>query len=247
MKLPACLLALLLAPAYAASPTPLQPLIDATPPGGTLRLAPGSYAGPAMIAKSMSMEGGRQAVIIGDGKSTVLSVAATGVTLRGLRLTGSGESHDRIDAGLLLEGDEHLVEDNEIDDVLFGIHLKQVNRSRVIANRIVGKKLTVAMRGDAIRMWYSRHNLVADNVFSRARDLTIANSTDNQIIGNRFSDGHGDQAHEIYLFADRIWMETPMATFFRNSPVLELLDFLERLAPFSAPHRVLQDPLPRMR
>jgi hypothetical protein len=28
-------------------------------------------------------------------------------------------------------------------------------------------------------------------------------------------------------------METPMATFFRNSPVLEMLDFLERLAPFS--------------
>jgi hypothetical protein len=42
----------------------------------------------------------------------------------------------------------------------------------------------------------------------------------------------GDTPHEVYLFADRIWMETPMATFFRNSPVLEMLDFLERLAPF---------------
>jgi nitrous oxidase accessory protein len=41
-------------------------------------------------------------------------------------------------------------------------------------------------------------------------------------------------------------METPMATFFRSSPVLELLDFLERLAPFSAPHRVLRDGSPRM-
>ncbi len=400
MKLLGFLLALFLAPAFAASPTPLQALIDATPLGGTLRLAPGSYAGPAMISRSMTLDGGHQAVIVGDGKSSILSVAATGVTLRGLRLTGSGESHDRIDAGILLEGDEHLVEDNEIDDVLFGIHLKQVNRSRIVANRITGKNLTVAMRGDAIRMWYSRHNLIADNVFSRARDLTIANSTDNQIIGNQFRDGrygmhiifsprllvennrlsetgtgivvlyspglilrgnhvahaltdggggmvfkesndalienneilhcsvglkvdappsstgvltvrnnrfahnivgmffygesgghrfsgnrfennlstvaisapgagsdnvwhdnywgdyqgfdrdrdgHGDQAHEIYLFADRIWMETPMATFFRNSPVLEMLDFLERLAPFSAPHRVLQDPLPRMK
>jgi nitrous oxidase accessory protein len=42
-------------------------------------------------------------------------------------------------------------------------------------------------------------------------------------------------------------MDTPMATFFRNSPLLELLDFLERLAPFSSPYRILSDPVPDMR
>jgi nitrous oxidase accessory protein len=41
-------------------------------------------------------------------------------------------------------------------------------------------------------------------------------------------------------------METPAARFFRNSPVLELLDFLERLAPFAAPALILRDPAPRM-
>ncbi len=388
-------------PAVAAPPAPLQALIDATPAGGTLHLAAGSYAGPARIAKSMTLEGGHQAVIIGDGKSTVLSVAAHGVTLRGLRITGSGDSHDRVDAGILVEGDEHRIEDNDIDDVLFGIHLKQVDRSRVVANRVTGKDLPLGMRGDAIRVWYSRHNVIEGNRFVRARDLTFANSADNRIVGNQFTDGRygmhiifsprllvennrlsdtgtgiivlyspdlilrgnhiahaltgggggivfkesndglvennevlhcsvglrvdappaesvgtltvrnnrfahnivglffygeagghrffdnrfesnlttvaisapgagsanvwrgnywdeyqgfdrngdgiGDTPHEVYLFADRIWMETPMATFFRNSPVLELLDFLERLAPFSTPHRVLQDPSPKMR
>ena len=38
-----------------------------------------------------------------------------------------------------------------------------------------------------------------------------------------------------------------MATFFRNAPILELLDFLERLAPFSLPYRILRDPTPVMR
>ena len=394
------LLACFALPALSATPAPLQPLIDATPAGGTLRLEPGSYAGPATISRSMTLEGGRHAVITGDGKSTVLSVATNGVTIRGLRLTGSGDSHDRIDAGLMLEGDDHRIEDNEIDDVLFGIHLKQVNRSRIAGNRITGKKLALGMRGDAIRVWYSRQNVIEGNRFTRARDLTFANSADNRIIGNQFTDGRygmhiifsprlliennrlshtgtgiivlyspdlvlrgnhvahaltdggggivfkessdalvennevlhcavglkvdappqsvgaltvrnnrfahnviglffygeegghrfsdnrfennlstvaisapgagsanvwrgnywdeyqgfdrngdgiGDTPHEVYLFADRIWMETPMATFFRNSPVLEMLDFLERLAPFSTPHRVLQDPLPRMR
>ena len=33
---------------------------------------------------------------------------------------------------------------------------------------------------------------------------------------------------------------------FANSPALELLDFLERLAPFSSPSLILRDPAPRM-
>jgi hypothetical protein len=101
------------------------------PAGGTLRLAPGSYVGPVTINKPMTLDGGGKALIFGSGKGTVLSVAASGVTLRGLRLTGSGESHDSVDAGILVEGDDHRIEDNVIEDVLFGIHLKQVNRSRV--------------------------------------------------------------------------------------------------------------------
>lgn len=395
--LPALLFALAVPVASAAS---LQAMIDATPAGGTLRLAPGSYAGPVFVSKPLTLDGGGRAVVAGDGKSTVLSVAANGVTLRGLRITGSGDSHDRIDAGILLEGDDHVIEDNEIDDVLFGIHLKRANGSRVTGNRVTGKALEQGMRGDAIRLWYSRHNLIEDNRFHRARDLTFSNSADNRVIGNRFRDGRygmhiifsprlrveknhlsdtgtgiivlyspdlvlrdnhvahaltgggggivfkeshdalvennevlhcsvglrvdappesvgkltvrnnrfvhnivglffygeegghrffgnrfennlttvaisapgagsgnvwrgntwddyqgfdrdgdgiGDTPHEIYLFADRIWMETPLATFFRNSPVLELLDFLERLAPFSTPYLVLRDPAPRMR
>ncbi|MDP1613255.1 MAG: nitrous oxide reductase family maturation protein NosD [Sulfuritalea sp.] len=379
---------------------PLQPLIDAAPTGATLRLAPGSYAGPATISRSLTLDGGRQAVIVGNGQGTVLSVAANGVTLRGLRLTGSGELHDHVDAGLLLEGDDHRVEDNQLDDVLFGIHMKQVRRSRIARNRITGKDLAPAMRGDALRVWYSQHNVIEGNRFVRARDLTFANSADNRIVGNEFSDGRygmhiifsprlliennrltdtgtgivvlyspdlvlrgnhvahaltdggggivfkesndalvehnevlhcsvglrvdappqsvgtltvrhnrfahnvigmffygeegghrfsdnrfennlntvalsapgagsanvwrgnfwdeyrgfdrnddgvGDTPHEVRLYADRIWMETPMTTFFRNSPALEILDFLERLAPFSSPHLVLRDPAPRMR
>ncbi|MCX7168559.1 MAG: right-handed parallel beta-helix repeat-containing protein [Rhodocyclales bacterium] len=189
MKLSGYLLALLVLPALAAAPVPLQPLIDATPSGGTLRLAPGAYAGPANISRPLTLDGGRQAIIVGDGRSTVLSVAANGVTIRGLRLTGSGDSHDRIDAGILLEGNDHLVEDNEIDDVLFGIHLKQVNRSRIAGNRVTGKQLDPGMRGDAIRLWYSQHNVIEGNRFIRARDLTFANSADNRIVGNQFTDG----------------------------------------------------------
>ncbi len=391
------LLATLLGMAQAAPP--LQPLIDATPAGGTLRPAPGIYAGPAVIAKPITLDGGGKATLAGNGRGTVLTLATSGATLRGLRLTGSGDSHDGIDAGLLVAGDDNLVEHNAIDDVLFGIHLRQGNRNRIMNNRVTGRPAPRGARGDGLRLWNSRHNRIEGNAFRTVRDLTFANSPDNLILrntladgrygmqfvfsprarvegnrladtdtgiavlyspdlvlrgntiahaldgggaglslkdsggalvegneilhctaglsanaplnaetaltvrGNRFAhnivgmyfygeqgghkivdnrfennltqvavsaagvgaandwtgnlwsdyqgfdrdgDGIGDTPHEVWLYSDRIWMETPRAKFFANSPALELLDFLEKLAPFAAPSLILRDPAPRM-
>jgi nitrous oxidase accessory protein len=399
-------LRLLLAPlawlalAAAAAPLPLQALIDATPAGGILRPPPGSYAGPAVISRPITLEGGGKVAVDGVGRGTVLVLRTSGATVRGLRLVGSGDSHDSVDAGLLVEGDDNLIEGNVIDGVLFGIHVKQGNRNRILANRVTGRPAPRGSRGDGLRMWNSRHNLIEGNRFERVRDLTFANSPDNRIVANRLRDGRygmhfvfspraivernhlsdtdtgiavlyspglsvrgntvahaldgggaglafkesgdalvegndvlhcaaglqanaplndaavltvrgnrfahnligmyfygekgghrildnrfennltqvavsaagtaaanlwhgnrwsdyqgfdrdgdgiGDTPHELWLYADRIWMETPKAMFFRNSPVLELVDFLERLAPFSSPALILRDPAPRMR
>lgn len=59
-------------------------------------------------------------------------------------------------------------------------------------------------------------------------------------------DGIGDTPHEFYSYADRIWMDVPPAQFFKGSPMLEVLDFLERLAPFTSPEMVFRDSQPKM-
>lgn len=382
-----------------AAPT-LQALIDAAPAGSTLLAPAGLHAGPIRIDKPLSIDGGGKAAIHGNGKGTVVSIAGSHVTLRGFTIAGSGESHDGVDAGILIEGSGHRVENNRIEDVLFGIHLRQARDSMVRNNSMTGKPLELGLRGDAIRMWNGTGNRIEANRFRRARDLTFINSGDNLVAGNDFSDGRygmqvvfsprlkiernrfsemgtgivvlysrdvvlrgnhiehalsgggagivfkesdtgivegntvlhcavglkadappepvgvlevrdnrfahniiglffygeagghrfarnrfdnnlttvaisgqgagennvwrgnrwdeyqgfdrnrdgtGDTPHDAWLYADRIWMETPMATFFRNAPILELLDFLERLAPFSLPYRILRDPTPDMR
>lgn len=391
------LLLFLSLPALAAPS--LQALIDAAAPGSVLRVPPGVYAGPVRIDKPLALDGGGQAEIRGEGRGTVVSIGGRGVSLRGFTIVGSGALHDGVDAGVLAEGRDHVIENNRIEDVLFGIHLRQAANTVVRGNEVTGKPLALAMRGDAIRMWHGSGNRIENNRFRRARDLTFINSQDSVIIGNQFSDGRygmqvvfsprlliennriewmatgivvlysrdvvlrgnhiahaltgggagivfkesdsgivtgnsvlhctvglkvdappekiglldvrdnrfahniiglyfygeagghtfennrfdnnlttvaisgvgaaaanvwrhnrwdeyqgfdrnrdgiGDTPHEDWLYADRIWMETPMATFFRSSPVLELLDFLERLAPFSAPYRILSDPTPAM-
>ncbi len=58
-------------------------------------------------------------------------------------------------------------------------------------------------------------------------------------------DDRGDTPYELYAYTDRIWMETPDARFFKNAPLMEAVDFLERLAPFSNPELLVKDESPR--
>lgn len=57
-------------------------------------------------------------------------------------------------------------------------------------------------------------------------------------------DGVGDTSYDLYVYADRIWQDVPYAQFFKGSPVLEVMDFLERLAPFTEPHILVRDQHP---
>ncbi len=381
---------------------PFQDLVDKAAPGSVLRPPPGHYAGPVSIDKPLTIDGGGQVTIDAGDKGTVMSLNASNSVLRGLHLTGSGESHDTDDSCLDVRGHHNVIEDIVVDNCLFGIDLKQVDHSVVRNNRISSKDFELGVRGDGLRLWYSNDNLVEGNEIVDSRDMvawyshrnkfidnlgrrsrysihfmfandnvvdrnrfydnavgiyfmyTEGGSATNNIIShatgatgmgvgfkeasgtlienneiiycgigigsdlspfqpdstieirnNRFAyngiailfnsetggnnlrnnqfegnltqvsyggrsdnptknlwegnywddyqgfdrdhDGVGDNAHELYAYADQLWMEFPMARFFRSSPVLELLDFLERLAPFSSPDLILRDEKPVFR
>lgn len=377
---------------------PFQSLVDATPAGGTLKPKPGLYAGPVLVDKPIVIDGGGKVTIDGGNKGTVFVLKTNSSTLRGLRLTGSGSSHDADDACLNVRGNNNYIENLVIDDCLFGIDLKQSNNNVVRNNRVKSKPVELGVRGDAIRLWYSMDNRIESNDISDSRDTVvwysngnvfrknkavrsryslhfmfaghnvvdsnhyydnsvgiylmytegmevrnnlISHSTgstgmgigfkeasgavveNNEIIycgtgissdlspfqpdstirieGNRIayngigvmfnsdregnifkrnifegnltdvavggggssrrnewhgnywddyqgfdrnSDRIGDTPYILYSYADRIWMEVPYARFFKNAPLMEAIDFLERLAPFSSPELILQDDAP---
>lgn len=60
------------------------------------------------------------------------------------------------------------------------------------------------------------------------------------------SDGVGDTSYELFGYADRIWMDVPSARFLKGTPVMAVIDFLERLAPFSTPDMLVRDDQPLM-
>ncbi len=179
---------LLLAVSWTSTPAlpPFQLYVELTPAGGTLRPEPGTYSGPVVIRKPITIEGEGEVTIDAGGEGTVLSILADGVTVRGLHLTHSGTSHDSVDAGILIKADKVTVENNLIDESLFGIHLSNANDNVIRNNRI--SSLTdrdISIRGDAIRVWYSHGNLIENNEVSHARDLVFSNASENRIAGNR--------------------------------------------------------------
>ena len=378
---------------------PFQALVDAAPAGSVLNVPAGIYAGPVVLDKPLTIEGAGKVTIDAGDRGTVFSMQTNDATLRGIHLTGSGDSHDSDDSCLDVRGHHNRIEKLVIDNCLFGIDLKQSNDNVVIGNKVRSKPADVGVRGDGLRLWYSHRNLLEGNEISDSRDMVawysnaniyrrnvgtrsrysihfmfakdnivennrfidnavgvyfmyteggvlrhnlishatgatgmaigfkeasntliegneiiycavgigsdlspfqpdskiwIKNNrfayngialqftselggnvvTDNVFEGNltnvvqsgrgkaglnewvgnywddytgfdRNGDGVGDTPYELYAYADQIWIEMPTARFFKTAPVMELLDFLERLAPFSSPELTLKDARPR--
>jgi nitrous oxidase accessory protein len=163
---------------------PFQALVDAAPAGSVLKPEPGSYAGPVVLNKPLSIEGGGAVVIDGGGKGTVFSLETDGAVLRGVRLTGSGESHDADDTCLNVRGHRNTIEDVVIDDCLFGIDLKQANDNIVRNSRVRSKPFDLGVRGDGIRLWYSMRNLIEGNEVVDSRDMVVWYSNGNKFLNN---------------------------------------------------------------
>lgn len=178
-----------LIPLSLAAGMPLQPLIDAAAPGTLLQLPAGRYSGPVVLDKPLTIDGGGQAIIDGGGQGTVVTIDTDGARLSNLRITGSGDRHNELDAGIRVSGRFNVIKDNVLDDVLFGIALHQSEHGIVRRNHIRSKPLEVAQRGDAIRIWYSSGNKVLQNQITDARDLIVLDSRDNHLADNRVEGG----------------------------------------------------------
>jgi len=61
---------------------------------------------------------------------------------------------------------------------------------------------------------------------------------------DRDDDNIGDTPYVLLEYVEHLWDNKPEVRFFFGTPVLALLDFLEKLAPFTPPRLILEDPYP---
>lgn len=158
-------------------------LADAQP-GATIEVHGGVY--PALVVdKPVTLIGSEHAVVDAGGQGTVVQLTAPAITFRGFEVRGSGDEPDRDHSGLIITGNGAVVEDNVLDEVLFGIFVSQADNVTLRGNTITGKaKYEEARRGDAIRLWYAHNVLIENNTVHDVRDLVIWYSKNVTLRGN---------------------------------------------------------------
>ncbi len=100
-----------------------------------------------------------------------------------------------------------------------------------------------------------RGNTVQGNIEDIINDSRGAKTYKNKIVGNywdnyegfdRDHDNIGDTSHKVYQYADQLWVYNEDVKFFYGSPVISLLNFLAKLAPFTKPLFIMEDKEPKV-
>ena len=104
-----------------------------------IRVEAGVHAGPIIIKKPLTLIGEAGSEIRGNETGKVVTIAADDVTLRGLRITGSGLQLSDDDAAVFVTGNRVKIENCVIADSLHGVYLKKVSGAQILNNRIQGK------------------------------------------------------------------------------------------------------------
>jgi len=154
-------------------PFDLDRALDKARDGDTIVIPAGNYQGTFTVDKSVTLTGEGWPVIDGGGQGDVLTITAPEVTVEGLVVRNSGDSLNDENAGITGLAPRITVRGNRLEDVLFGVYLKEAPDSIVRDNVIGGKDLDIARRGDAIRLWYCAGSLIEGNYVSHGRDVVI--------------------------------------------------------------------------
>jgi len=164
----------------------LQEAIDNAPAGSILKLPAGVYKGSIVINKPLTIIGKEDGVVIdGEGNGTVIIAKGSFITLKNLKIIGSGFRHENLDAGIKLsDGKQNEISNCHIDDCLFGIDMQMVNNSIVQNNVIKSKDVDLGLRGDGLRLWYSNDNIIKHNLLTKSRDMVVWYSHGNIIEEN---------------------------------------------------------------
>ncbi len=182
------LAALEASPSVQAGWSDLAALVAQAQPGDVVRVPAGDYRGVVTIDKPLTLEGVGRPVIHGFGKGDLLLITAPDVTVRGFDLEGTGDDLDQENCAIRVLAPRAVIEDNRLEDVLFGIDLRGAPDSVVRGNSIGGKPLDIARRGDGLRLWKSDRARVEGNTIHDGRDAVLWYSEGVEVRGNLVKD-----------------------------------------------------------
>lgn len=159
-------------------------LVQAAAPGETIRVPAGFYPEHLRLDKALTLIGEGRPVIDGGGSGDVMEIAAADVTVKGFEIRNTGIDLDKESAGIRVLAARAILEDNVLEDVLFEIDLRDAPDSVIRNNRIGGKALDIARRGDGVRLWRADRTLLEGNTIHDGRDAVLWYSQNIVVRGN---------------------------------------------------------------
>ena len=138
-----------------------------------------------------------------------------------------------IDRSPFEPGSHNWIEDNKVLYNAEALHFHSMSEDNIIKNNTIMGNI---------------EDIVNDSRGSKTNENEIeGNFWDNYTGFDRDGDNVGDTPHKVYQYADQLWTYNPSVKFFYASPVISLLNFLAKLAPFSEPVFLLEDKKPKVK
>ena len=221
--------AALAAPAWAGA---LQDMIDAAEDGAEIVPPAGVYAEQIVVDRSVVIDGRNGVIIDAQGTGSIVTLTATGATLKNLTLRNSGRLHNKVDAGIkMIEGDFNVVKDVVIENALFGVDMDQSDNNVFRRMHISSKDMPMGLRGDSMRIYYSNDNKIEDSLIEEARDIVIwysegnifrRNEVRNSRYGIHFMYAHKNtvEKNEIYDNVVGVFLMYANDTIVRDNKIL---------------------------
>lgn len=148
-------------PPAAATARSAQALIDAAEPGSTVALPAGTYHERLLIDKPLTVVADGEVLIHGGGRGSVITITASDVTLRGVRVAGSGGQGEDGAGVKVVEADRVLLEGVHVSDAFTGIAIMRGETVHIIGVEIAGAGQSLADAGHAMDSGHVGHSPAA--------------------------------------------------------------------------------------
>ncbi len=152
------------------------------------------------------------------------------------------------------------VEKNRISYNAKGLYIDSKAHEKGMQRYIVSNNISYNKEAIHFHQAIQNNTIIHNNIYGNIDDIvkdTKGNITTlNSIKYNywdryegfdRDGDGVGDTTHRIYQYVDQLWHYHHKIKFFYATPILSLINFLTKMAPFIEPSLLLEDKKPLMK
>lgn len=185
--------------------------------------------GSITLTKSLTLVGKDNPVLDGENKYEILLVSGQNIVIEGITFSNSGYSAMNDFASIkLVDCDNVKIENNNISNAYFAIHVSNSKNVVISNNKITGTPASEQLTGNGIHLWKSSHALITNNHIQGHRDgiyfefvtesviknnlseknirygLHFMFSNDDRYLNNTF---RNNGAGVAVMYSKRVWME----------------------------------------